>query len=109
MQNPFDMNLTRSTFAATKRRVVTNLPDIPDFSETLSHDVNVVDVEEHQLHVFVKILVLVTAAGGHVGHRVHLRPSVHDEDAVGLRVGIHDLENKRSALSEEVPRRGKNA
>lgn len=71
-----------------------SLPYVPDFSETFSHDVDVVDVEEDKLHVLVQILVLVAAPGGHVGHRVHLRPCVHDEDAVRLRVGIHDLRRK---------------
>ena len=78
---------------------VDDLPNVPDFSETFSHDVNVVDVEKDQLHVLVKILVLVAAAGGHVGHRVHLRPRVHDENPMGLRVGVHDLQQKKYPIN----------
>ena len=57
--------------------------------EALAHHVNVVYVEEVQLGTRVYVFALVAAAVDDVHHGVHLRPRVHDEDAVGLRVGVH--------------------
>ena len=80
-------------------RYIYSLPDIPDFSEALPHDVDVVNIEEDEFHVFVGVLVLVAAPGRNVGHRVHLRSRVHDEDPMRLCVRIHDLKTGKGKFN----------
>jgi len=68
-------------------------------SEALSHDVDVVDVEEDKLGVGVGVLRLVAAALGQVGEGVDLGPRVVDVDSVGLGVGVHDAGDELLVLS----------
>ena len=65
---------------------------------------DVLNVKEDKLGVVVGVLILVSAALGHVGHGVHLWPCIVDVNSMRLGVSVHDEGDHFLVLAAALPR-----
>ena len=59
-----------------------NILHISDFTQALSHNMNIVNVQENQLHIFVEIFAFITTPTDNIGHCIHFGSCIHNENTM---------------------------
>ena len=59
-----------------------NILHISDFTQALSHNMNIVNVQENQLHIFVEIFAFITTPADNIGHCIHFGSCIHYENTM---------------------------
>lgn len=73
----------------------TNLLELP---QTLPHDMNVVDIQESQIHMRINLFRLKSATPGFISDGIGVRARIHNRQFVTIGIRFHDVVDVRFIL-----------